>query len=451
MNIIKNIITLRSKDHTNLTNIFGNIYWLFLEKILRASLGAIVGICVARYLGPEQFGALNFSMAITGFFGAVASLGLQGTAVREIVNEPTRTPSILGTTAVLQQIAGLAAYTLLIITFTHIRSNDELDLHITAILGAIILFKASEISIYWFESHVQSKYIAWIQGATFLIFSGLKVLLISFDAPLKAFAWAILAETAIASLASLCALNRCGPKLTSLRFNINQAREIMRDSWPFALSSIAIMAYMRIDQIMVGMLIGDEAVGIYSAAIQLSEAFYFVPLIIASSVFPLVLASKKENNEAYLQHLQHLYDLMVLIGIFIAIPATFLSTSLMPFLFGEQYSDSGMVLAIHIWASVFVFLGIASGKSLIAENRPLLSLQRQALGLLSNISLNLFLIPLYGTIGAALSFVISQAFSGFLYDALQKETRTMFYMKLASLNVLANIRRHVPEQKKEGL
>jgi PST family polysaccharide transporter len=197
---------------------------------------------------------------------------------------------------------------------------------------------------------------------------------------------------------------------------------------------MAIMIYMKIDQIMLGQMLGDDAVGIYSAAVRVSEVWYFIPMMILASVFPSVLEAKKHDQTHYIQRLQLLYNLMVWLSVAIAIPMTFLSTPIIIALFGQAYAQSGQVLAIHIWASVFVFLGVASSQWFIAENRQILSFQRTALGAVINIGLNFVLIPKFGVVGAAYATVFSQAYVCLLFDLFQKETRPMFVMKLRSFN-----------------
>ena len=200
---------------------------------------------------------------------------------------------------------------------------------------------------------------------------------------------------------------------------------------------MAVMVYMKIDQIMLGQMSGDEAVGIYSAAVRISEVWYFIPLVIVASVFPAILEAKKRNEAHYYARLQQLYDLMVLLSISVALPMSFLATPIVKLLFGEAYAPAGSVLAIHIWASVFVFLGVASSKWFLAENRQVLSLQRTVLGALANILLNAWLIPLYGTVGAAIATVVSYAIAAYFSDCLQAETRKAFLMKSSSLNIFS--------------
>tara|TARA_R110002072_G_scaffold164459_5_gene317441 strand:+ start:311 stop:1651 length:1341 start_codon:yes stop_codon:yes gene_type:complete len=436
MSLIPRVIHRRIAHRPNLVKIVDNIGWLFFDKILRMGVGLFVGVWIARYLGPEQFGLLNFALAFTGLFGAIATLGLQGIVVRDIVRDPDGARLTLGTAALLQLIGGLVSYLLILGAIAYLRPDDALARSIVAILGSMMLFKASEIAVYWFESQVKSKYVVWVQNSVFLLFATIKVFMILQQAPLTAFVWAILAETAVVALFLLVVLGLRGPALTSLRASSARAITLLHDSWPLVISAIAITVYMKIDQIMLGQMIGNDAVGIYSAAVRISEVWYFIPVAIVASVFPTILEAKKRDEAEYYARLQNLYDVMIVISVAVALPMTFLARPLVGLLFGQAYLASGTILAIHIWAAVFVFLGVASGKWFLAENRQVLSMQRAALGAVANVGLNLSLIPLYGTVGAAIATVISQAIAAWLVDPLQVITRPMFFMKLNAMNLL---------------
>ena len=178
MTLIPAFIYRRIAHRPNLVRIVDNIGWLFFDKLLRMGVGLLVGVWVARYLGPEQFGLLNFALAFTGLFAAIATLGLPEIVVRDIVRDPENAQVTLGTAAVLQLIGGLVAYVLILVAIIYVRPNDVLLRSIVAILGAMMLLKASEIAVYWFESQVQSKYTVWVQNSVFLVFAAVKVLLI---------------------------------------------------------------------------------------------------------------------------------------------------------------------------------------------------------------------------------------------------------------------------------
>ena len=442
MNFITNFIFRPIAHRPNLVKIVHNISWLFFDKILRMGVGFFVGVWIVRYLGPEQFGLLSFATAFTALFGAFATLGLQGIVVRDIVRNPNCAPETLGTTAILQLIGGIAAYLLVLVAITYLRPDDSIARTIVAMLGSTMLLKASEISVYWFESKVLSKYIVWVKNGVFLVFAIVKVILILQQASLNAFVWTMLAEAVVVAIILLGVLSKYGVLLTKFRVSIKRAKSLLKDSWPLLFSSVSITIYLQIDKIMLGHMIGDGAVGIYSVALLISELWYFIPTVIVASTFPAIIESKKRSEKQYYARLQKLFDLMIVISVGLALLTTFLSTSIVILLFGEAYRDAGIILSIHIWAAVFVFLGVASSQWFLAEGRQVLSLQQTVIGAFMNVALNLWLIPVYGAVGAALATLISHSVAAFFADLIYKETRKIFSMKVRALNPLAIYKRH---------
>ena len=448
MNIVPPFIRRRIAHRPNLLKIVDNIGWLFFDKVLRMGVGLLVVVWVARYLGPQQFGMYSFATAFIGLFGAVAGLGLQSIVVRDIARNPACKEETLGTAAALQLLGGLLAYGLILGTIFWLRPADALTKWLVAILGSVMLFKACEVALYWFESQVLSKYTVWVQNASFMVFAAVKVALILGNAPLLAFAWATMAEAAMVALLLLVMLGLRGPGLQKLKVSLARAKVMLTDSWPLMLSGLAIVVYMKIDQIMLGQMLGDEEVGIYSAATRISEVWYFIPMMIVASVFPAILDAKKHSEALYYQRLQRLYDLMVWLSVAVALPMTFLAAPIVALLYGPAFAEAGTVLAIHIWASVFVFLGVASSQWFVAENRQILSFQRALVGAIVNVILNIILIPYLKSSGAAIATVISYSIVAIFFDFFQKETKPMFYMKISAFNLGGNLIGHFKKYKK---
>jgi O-antigen/teichoic acid export membrane protein len=113
-------------------------------------------------------------------------------------------------------------------------------------------------------------------------------------------------------------------------------------------------------------------------------------------------------------------------AIAIALPMTFLSDWVVHFLYGNQYNQAGSVLMIHIWAGVFVFLGVASGKWLLSENLQMFSTVNTTIGAIVNIYLNYILIPKMGVEGAAWATLISYCIAAYLSLLFWKKTRINF-------------------------
>ncbi|MFN3545097.1 MAG: flippase [Thiobacillus sp.] len=427
--------SLRAKvEHRpNLQKALTNTGWLFGDKVLRMGVGLLVGVWLARYLGPEQFGLLNYAMAIVALFGSVASLGLNGIVVRDLVKETEATNETLGTTFLLQAIGGLLAFGLAVLAISFARPNDTLAKLLVAVLGFAMVFKCTDVVKYWFESQVKSKHVVWLENGIFLVLAVVKVGLILMEASLMAFVWAAFAESVLVAVGLLGVFARRAGALSAWRIRYDRAKRLLKNSWPLILSGMVVMVYMRIDQIMLGEMLGDEAVGIYTTAVRISEVWYFIPSAIVASVFPSIVLAKKQSEGLYYERLQKLYDLMVLLALGVAIPMTFFSDWLVVLLFGIDYVEAGSVLALHIWSGLFVFIGLASGSWYLNENLQMMAFNRSLLGAVINILANLLLIPAYGIVGAAIGTVLSQMAAAYLFDFLHPKTRINFWMKTKSL------------------
>jgi O-antigen/teichoic acid export membrane protein len=421
-----------AKHRPNLYMAITNMGWLVSEKVLRILLGLVTFVFMARHLGPSDFGIFNYALAFLALFSSIATVGLNGPVVRDIVKEPNEVNLIMGTSLVLQLIGGLVAFCLLLATILIVRPFDSISFWVVSIIGIACLFKFSEVSKYWFEARVQSKYVVIVEAAVFFVFTCIKLALIYSGLSLIYFAWVSVVEALALALLVLIIYQFKTDNLFKLRFSFVWAKKLLQESWPLILSGLTVILYMRIDQIMIAQMMSDESVGIYSAAVRISEAWYFIPLAIVSSVFPSIIRFKGEGQEKYDVQLQKLFSLMVLISILVAIPMSLISNWLILAMYGQEFGEAGYVLALHVWAGIFVSLGVSSGKWYLNENLTRLMFYRTLCGAVINITMNYFLIPFYGIIGATYATLISYIFVAFLFDIFNPKTRKIFWMKVDS-------------------
>ena len=421
------------KNSTGLYQILANISWLFADRILRMGFGLIVGVWVARYLGVQQFGIVNYATAFVAIFNPLATLGLDVVVVRRLVADPAQQQQILGTSFWMRFVAGWLTWAIAIIGVYVLRPDDRTMIVTVTILGAASIFQSIDTIDLWFQSQVQSKYSVLAKNAAFLATASIKVGLIVIQAPLLAFVSLILLEAILGAVGLLVVYKKQGHLIKLWQWSRELARDLLRESLPLILSGLTIMIYMRIDQIMLGQMVGDKAVGIYSAATRISEVWYFVPMTVSSSVMPSIFKAKEIGEELYYQRIGNLNRGLVWLAIMVAIVMTFVAKPLILILFGDNYLESGTILAIHIWASVFVFTGVATSGWFIAENLTYLSLYRTLSGAIVNILLNIFLIPLYGGIGAAIATVIAQAVASLITNGINPKTRKLFRLQIRSL------------------
>lgn len=418
---------------------FVNTSWLMSHRVLRMVVALFVGVYVARYLGPEQFGLLSYTGSFVGLFTALATLGLDGIIVRELVKTPMRRDELLGTAfwlkaggAILMWICVAAA-----ISFTH---NDTQTNILIAIIALSVIFQAFNVIDFNYQAEVKSKYVVYAHLVSLVISSIIKLVFIWIAAPLVWFACIFLLDAVVQAVGLTTMYLQNTGKVLHWKWRWQTARVLLRDSWPLILSGMLISIYMKIDQVMIKEMLDAEQVGHYAAAVRLSVAWYFIPVAITSSVFPAIVNAKKQSKELYYQRLQKLYDLMVWLAVPIALPTAFLAPWVVRVLYGEAFLPAARVLSIHIWAGVFVFLGVARGRWLLAENLQKYSFLFIGSAAILNVFLNMILIKNFGIVGAATATLITQTASVIIFPYFIKYTRVSVFQLLNSFNILRSIK-----------
>jgi PST family polysaccharide transporter len=263
--------------------------------------------------------------------------------------------------------------------------------------------------------------------------AAVKVGLIVSDFPLIAFVWVLLLEAALVFAGLFAIYGKKVQRPWRWRASIERGRALLRDAWPLMISGIAFMGYMRVDQIMLGDMVGSGAVGIYSAALRISELWAVFATVIVSSVFPAIIRSERKSEAVFSYRIRRLLRILSWFAILMAMVVTLSADWIVHTLFGSDYSESTNVLRIHIWAGVFVFMGHVGGKWYIIKKLQRVSMQRSIVGLAVNVVLNALLIPWYGVVGAASASFLTMLIVFYAYDALNSETRDLFYMKTNSI------------------
>ena len=405
-----------------------NTAWLVVERIFNLFSGLFVGVWVARYLGPDQFGIFSYVQSFVGLFIVIASLGLDGIVIRELVKGNRNKEELLATSFWLKLIGATVVLLMLAVAVQTTSNSSSVNLMIFIVASAAIFQSFGVISLH-FDSVVKSKYIVYSKVFALFVSSVIKVLLIINSAPLIAFAWVVLFDSVILALGLIYFYVKRKNSLRPFAFLFDQATVfyLLKRSWPLILSAVMVSIYMKLDQVMIKEILGNEAVGQYAAASKLSEISYFIPAVIVSSLFPAIIITKQNNQALYRLRVQRLLTLMVWGAVAVAFPITLLSDWVVNTVYGQQYNQASVVLTIHIWASVFVFWGMANEKWLLVEELQIYSTLNTAIGAIINIVLNFFLIPEMGISGAAWATLVSYFFSVYICLLFWRKTRASFF------------------------
>ena len=415
---------------------FANTSWLLGERVLRMVVSLFVGIYVARYLGPEGFGLLSYTLSFVWLFSSLASFGLDDILVRELVQSPEKRNNLLGTVFWLK-VCGTVVMGTAITLVLQLKAEEQQTYWMITLITFGFLFQTTNVVDFYFQSQVQSKFVVRAQAFQLLITSLFKIYLVWNQAELIWFAFALMLDQAVVALLFLIMYRWKIEWFPFFSFTWTQAKKLMRAAGPLIFAGMVVSVYMKIDQVMLKEMLNTKAVGVYAAAVKLCEAWYFVPTAVIASLFPAVIEARKKSEPLYEERVQKLYDLMVWGSVAVALPTTLLADWIILILYGADFQEAADVLRIYIWAGVFVSLGIASSKWLIVENLQRYLIFRTALGALLNVGCNLWLIPIYGIKGAALATLVAQGTAGFLSLSFFKKTRHNFLLAAKSLSIFS--------------
>jgi len=416
ISIIKTLVPqwIRNKinesfDRKGLERYSQNTLWALIIKIVSVLVSFFVTIYLVRYLGPEHYGNLSYAVSFVALFSIISSLGIDHILYRELIQHPDKRNIYLGSALAIKLSAGVLACIITIIAAVTLTFNDVSRI-IILMLAATFIFNAFNIIIFEFQANVQQKYPSLVSLIVVIILNLLKLVAISLDLGILYIGAILLLESILyALLFSFIRFQHYG-SITNWRFDYGVSKSLLLNSWPFIFIALFATIYARIDQVMLKHLLDSSAVGIYDAAVRISEVWLFLPGIIASSLFPAIINAKNSSLHEYKKRLFLLIGFLITLAVAVALPFTLLANTLMTLLYGPAFIESAFVLSIYIWSGVFVSISIVLHYFLIAENLRTIIFLSSFGTMIINVLLNIYLIPIYGVSGAAWATLISYAF-----------------------------------------
>jgi PST family polysaccharide transporter len=432
----KNVISLMgvwSKRSTEQKVIISNMLWLSLDKVIRMGVGFLLGLWIARYLGPEMFGILSYAQAFVAIFLYIASLGLDSITIIKLIERPQDKDKILGTVFLLKLAGGFLAFLATTLLILLIQSTDTRMIWIVSITAAGSVFQSLDAIVFYYQSITQSKYIFYAKNGAFVLLSGAKMILIFVQAPLIAFAWAGLLEIVLGSLLLVFYYTYTNNKIRLWRLDKPLMLSLLTGSWPLVLSGMCIHIYMRVDQLLIEKWFGLSQVGVYTAATRLSEVLYFIPMSLIASMFPSILKAKESGLALYNDKLKKVFFLLSLFSYAVSIPMTLVAHPLIQILYGNPYAGSATVLQVHVWIILLVSFQIITSNWFVSEQKQIHDFYRNVFGLALNVGLNLLLLPVFGVMGAAYATILSFAAVVFMPGIYLRSYRSMLLLIVRSI------------------
>ena len=413
MNFIKKLLNNRTVQ---------NAGWMIAEQFVQMGISVVLGVLTARYLGPSNYGVINYCAAFVIFFTSVSTLGLEGIVVKELVNNRDSEGEIIGTGLAMRLAASILSILSICLILLVLNPGDALIMKVGLLQSLVMIFRAFELMDFWFQSYLRSKYVAIIKSISYVLVAAYKIFILATDKSVEWFAFSTTLDFLIIAVLITIAYYKKGGQ--SLRVSLKRAKGLISQSYHFILSSLIITVYNQMDKVMIGQFLNEEQVGLYSAALTICNYWILIPVAIINSSRPTIMERKKVGDEkAYLANIHRLYFILIWSGIVVSLGVSVLSKFILGILYGQEYVVASSVLSIAIWFTTFSVLGTARGIWIMCEDLNGYVKKIVLWGAVINFVLNALLIPILGINGAAIATLITQIFNCLFAPMIYKKTR----------------------------
>lgn len=401
-------------------NTVKNSGWILGEKIYQMTVNLILTIFTSRYLGPSNFGILNYGATLVSIFLVFTKLGLDEMISNEFIKHRDKEGDILGTALVMRLTSATISIIVMAILVFILQADSILIVVTSMIQSFALIFQAFNIFDYWFQSYLKSKYVSIAKAIAYSVMAGYKFWLLATGKDVVWFAVSSIIDCFLIAIFLYIFYKRNhGQKL---HFNLNIGKKLFQQSHHFIISGIMVLIYTQIDKIMIGQMLNEFELGLYSAALAICTLCNFIPEAILVSARQTVF-NAKQNKKQYIRKLKQTYAIIFWICIAMASLVSIFSPIAINVVYGEQYLNAIPTLCLLVWYVPFSQLGVARGIWIVSENKNKYSKYYTFWGVIVNICLNSIMIPLWGILGATVATIITELFTLFITPLFYKETR----------------------------
>ena len=414
-----------------------NASWIIVCRIAQSALTLLVGMLTARYLGPSNYGLINYATSLVAFFVPVMYLGLNSILTQEFVTHKERTGVVLGTSITMSLISAVLCM-IGSVSFVMIANRNETDTIIVCLLySTILIFQAVDLIQYWFQSKLMSKYTSIVMLIAYALVSVYKIWLLITQKSIYWFAVSNALDYLIIAAALLVIYKRLkGPKMS---VSFSEGKRLLSRSKFYIITNLMVVVFSQTDRLMLKLMLSDEATGYYSAAVTSAAITSFIYSAIVDSARPSIYANAESNYEEFEKGMTRLYSVVIYMSLIQSLIMTIASDLIIQILYGSEYMPASAVLRLVVWYTTFSYTGLVRGVWLLAEEKQKYLVVINLLGALANVALNFMLIPYIGTMGAALASLITQIFSNFILGFIIKPIRRSNTLMIRALNPMVII------------
>ena len=414
------------------------------EKIIQMLISLMVGLLTARYLGPSNYGLINYATSFTAFFAALCTLGINSLLVKELVDRPEQEGEVLGTALVLRGISSLLSAVTIVAVVSVIDRDEPTTILVVTLCSLGLVFQIFNTFNYWFQRHLQSKYTAIAALVAYIATAAYRVFLLATRQNVTWFALATSVDYVVLAIFLFAFYRKCQGQ--RLGFSWEYGKQLLSRSKHFILAGLMVSIYGQTDKMMLKQMLDASATGFYSTATTINGMWCFILTAVIESLVPSIMEAHKAGNEQlFKEKNRQLYAITFYVSMAAAVGFNIFAELIVYILYGRAYIPSAMPLRIISWYTAFSYLGVARNAWVVSKNKQNHLFKLYAAAAVSNVMLNCILIPVWGASGAALASLIAQILTGFLLPFFVKDLRENAILMLEGImlkGVLKNKRRN---------
>ena len=403
-------------------------------QIYQMLLSLVIGVISARYLGPSNYGTINYAASYISFFTIACALGLEGIVVKEMVDNRNNEGVVLGSSIVMRLAAGFLSMIAVCVIVAVVNPGDRTLLVVAFLQSLVLLFNAFHIIDFWYQSLLRSKVSSIIKCIAYTGMSVYRIWLLITGKSVEWFAFATSLDALIIAILFLHRYKMDGTH--KLRFSSTTSKHLIGLSYHLILSTLMAVIYNQMDRIMIGKMINQTHVGYYAAASTICHMWLFIPQALANSARPLIMELKGKDEELYIRRIKQVTAVTFGLGVSFAVIVTVLSHFIIDVLYGAEYAQARGPMLLMIWSTVFASLSYTRAIWMICEKKQKYTKQIVACGVIVNLVLNSIGIPIIGMNGAAAATLVTEITCCLIAPLFFKETREYVGYVVSSMNII---------------
>ncbi|MFO3715090.1 flippase [Oribacterium sp. P9] len=389
-----------------------NAGWLIGGRILQMVLSLFVGVLTARYLGPGNYGLISYGGAYVSFFSSLCSLGINSVIIKDFVDNPDEQGEAIGSALLLRFVSSVLSALMIIGIVSIVDKNEPLTIAVVALCSLGSIFRIFETFNFWFQNQYKSKVTALATLCAYIVTSAYKILLLIMGKDVRWFAFATSVDYIVIAIFLFISYLRHGG--TKLKFSFRKSKSLLSVSYNYILSSIMVSVYGQTDKLMLKQMMNESEVGYYATATAICAMWTFVLQAIIDSLYPSILRLKNESQMAYEKKNRQLYAVVFYVSFIVSLVFVFFGRFIIGILYGMDYLPAVPVLKTVTWYTAFSYLGVARNAWIVSEGQQKYLKYIYMCAAVTNVFLNVLLIPCMGAVGAALASLATELLSSII-------------------------------------